>query len=324
MAMKAVVPAQTRRKFSLTDVRAGRLHLPRRIVGFGVEGVGKSTFAAGAPRPVFLCPESGTGHLNIQRLPSPETWDDVLEIVSLVEAADAPFETLVIDPVNWLETLCWARVVGGPGAKPGDDTADQILKHGGGFNKGYDAAVGLWRSLVACLERVWLSGKHVVLLAHCHVKAFNDPTGVSYDRYEIQMHHKAAGLLRQWADDVLFMRHEVLKKPEGGKTIAVATGARVMHTQWSKAWDAKTRASLPEELPLSWAEYWAAIEEGQGQGRAGKLREQIHGLTEQIGDAEVTKKAAAMVAEAKESADRLAEIANALSVKLAEKQEKNA
>lgn len=307
-------PAQQKKKFSLADVRAGRLNLPRRILGYGVEGVGKSTFAAGAPRPAFLCPENGTGHLNIQRLPTPETWDEALEIVSLLEDGAAPFDTLVIDPVNWLEMLCWARVVGGPGARPDESTADQIQKYGGGFNKGFEAAVGHWRNLVATLERVWRSGKHVVLLGHSNVKAFNDPTGVSYDRYELQMHHKASGLLKQWADDVLFMRHEVLAKAEAGKKVAVATGARIMHTTWDRAWDAKSRAALPEELPLSWAEYWSAVE--AGSNRVDALKAEIASLIESIADAAVTKKATAKVAEARENPERLAEIANALRVKL--------
>lgn len=312
--LKAI--ASARRKFALTDIKAGKLDTARRIVGYGVEGVGKSTFAAGAPRPIFLCPENGTPHLNIQRLPTPETWEEVLEIVALVEDAPA-FETLVIDPVNWLEMLCWARVVGGVGARPNDDTADAIAKHGGGFNKGYDAAVSHWRTLIAGLERVWKAGKHVVLLGHCHVKAFNDPTGVSYDRYEIQMHHKGAGLLKQWADDVLFMRHEVLAKNEGGKRVAVATGARVIHALWDRAWDAKSRAALPEELPLSWADYWAAVE--AGQDRTQSLKEEISSLVALV-DAGTKKKVEATVAAAGNNADRLAEIVNRLRVITASKE----
>jgi hypothetical protein len=305
-----------KRRFALTDIKAGRLSLPRRVLAYGVEGVGKSTFAAGAPKPVFLCPENGTGHLNIQRLPTPETWDEALEILGLLEG-ESPFETVVIDPVNWLELLCWARVTGGPGARPDESTAESIQKHGGGFGKGFEAATGHWRNLVSLLERIWKGGKHIVLLGHCSVKAFNDPTGVSYDRYELQMNVKAAGLLKQWSDDVLFMRHEVLRKPENGKTVAVATGARVMHTQWDRAWDAKTRAALPEELPLSWSEYWSAVVAGQDRGSS--VKEEIASLIEQIADVEVTKKATKAVADAKDNAERLAEIANALRVKLAEK-----
>lgn len=311
----APAPLPTKKKFSLDDVTVGRLDLPRRVLAYGVEGVGKSTFAAGAPKPIFLCPENGTPHLAIRRLPTPETWDDALEILRLLEH-DVPYETVVIDPVNWLEMLCWARVVGGPNEKPDEGTADAIQKHGGGYNKGFEAAVSHWRTLVALLERVWKSGKHVVLLGHSSVKAFNDPTGVSYDRYELAMHHKAAGVLKQWVDDVLFLRHEVLSKVEGGKKVAVATGARVMHTTWDRAWDAKTRAALPEELPLSWAEYWSAVD--AGTHRVDALKGEIASLIEAIGDVAVTKKATAMVAEAKDSADRLSEIANALRVRAAE------
>lgn len=308
----APIPLHTpRKRFALTDVRAGRLDMPRRVLGYGQEGVGKSTFAAGAPSPVFMCPENGTPHLNIQRLPTPETWDDALEIASLLVGDGTGFETLVIDPVNWLELLCWGRVIGGPGAAPNEDTADAIAQHGGGFNKGYDAAVSHWRNMVGVLERVWRSGKNVVLLGHSHVKAFNDPTGVSYDRYELQMHHKASGLLKQWADDVLFMRHEVLAKAERGKVRAVATGARVMHTQWDRAWDAKTRAALPEELPLSWADYWSAVE--AGKDRAPALREEIRSLLPMVEASTRSKVEAAMVA-AGDSADRLAEIANRVRV----------
>lgn len=321
MTLKAInPPPPARKKFSLDDVKRGRVVLPRRVFGYGVEGVGKSTFAAGAPSPVFLAPERGNAHLDIARLPSPESWDEVLEIVGLVDGSS--YETLVVDPVNWLELLCWARVVGGPGAKPDESTADAIAKHGGGFNKGYDAAVGHWRTLVDRLERVWKGGKHVVLMAHSHVKAFNDPTGVSYDRYEPAMHHKAAGVLKQWCDDVLFMRHEVLRKQEGPKAVAVATGARVLHAQWDRAWDAKSRAALPEELPLSWAEYWTAVEAGTVRLEA--VRARIAELVTAIDDPEVTRKANARIAEAAGNVDRLAEIANQLELKHASTKEKNA
>ena len=131
------------------------------------------------------------------------------------------------------------------------------------------------------------------------------------------MHHKASGLLKQWADEVLFMRHEVLAKPEGGKRVAVATGARVVHTEWDRAWDAKNRASLPEELPLSWADYWSAVE--AGQNRAPALRTEIAELAKRL-DVDTQTKVAATVATAGDNADRLAEIANRLRVLTASKE----
>lgn len=303
-----VVPI-TRRKFSLDDVVSGRLVQARRVLGFGVEGVGKSTFASGAPEPVFMSPESGTAHLDIARLPSPQTWEEALDIIGLV--AGSKYKTLVVDPINWLEPMCWARVVGGPGAKPDESTAEAIARFGGGFGKGFDAAVGHWRTLVHAFERVWTSGMHVVCLAHCHVKSFNDPAVGSYDRYEIQMNPKAAGLLRQWFDDVLFMRHEVMQKVENGRKVTVSTGARVIHTQWDRAYDAKNRAGLPEELPLSWSDYWNAVE--AGTTRHVPLIAEIEELSKRL-DAATREKVQASTKAAGANVDKLAEIVNRLRI----------
>lgn len=310
---KVASASAPKRKFTVDDVRKGKLEVAQRVFGFGGEKVGKSTWASGAPGAVFLCPENGTPHLDVTRLPTPESWDELFDVLALVET-QPDWRTLVIDPVNWLEDLCWARVVGGPGAKPTESTRDAIEKHGGGFMKGYDAAVGHWRALVSTLEKNhYAKGRNVVFLAHADVKNFKDPSGVEYMRFTPSLHHKAAGLLKQWVDDVLFFRHEVLSKVENGKVVAVSTGDHVIHTEWSKAWDAGNRSSLPPELPMSWSAYWDAVE--AGRHRVPRLKAEIEQLAKDIGDPEVAKKAKAMVAEAKDNASRLDEIANALRIK---------
>jgi len=306
-------PPVARRKFTLDDMSEGKLDVPQRIFGFGGEKTGKSTWASGAPGVVFLGAENGTSHLPVRRLPVPETWDELFDVLALSET-DATQRTIVIDPVNWLEDLAWARVVGGPGGRVTESTRDQIEKHGGGFMKGYDAAVSHWRSLLNVLEKNhYNKGRNVIFLAHADVKNFKDPTGSEYMRYIPALHHKAAGLLKQWVDDVLFFRHEVLAKVEGAKTVAVATGDRIIHTEWSKAFDAGNRSSLPPELPMAWADYWTAVQ--AGKNRVPALHAEITQLLKDINDADVTKKAEPMVAEAKDNASRLEEIANRLRIK---------
>lgn len=313
--VKSLPATPARRRFSVDDVRKGKLDVAQRIFGFGGEKVGKSTWASGAPGAIFLSPENGTPHLDVERLPSPETWGELFEVLALVEGGR--WKTLIIDPINWLEDLCWARVVGGESARIDETTRDKIEKHGGGFMKGYEAAISHWRQLVHVLEKQhYDKGRNVILLAHCAVKNFKDPSGMEYSRYEPSLHHKAAGLLKQWVDDVLFFRHEVLAKVEGAKTVAVATGDRVIHTEWSKAFDAGNRSSLPPELPMSWAAYWEAVVAGKTRGTV--LLATIDSLLKDIGDAGVTTKANAMVAEAKGNADRLTEIVNGLRIKKGE------
>src|SRR5579871_2912516 len=85
-------------RMSLANVRKGILAAPLRVLLYGVEGVGKSTFAMRAPAPIFLGKENGTEELPVARLPEPQTWDEVLEGIALLQNSDTEYKTLVIDP----------------------------------------------------------------------------------------------------------------------------------------------------------------------------------------------------------------------------------
>src|SRR5450631_831960 len=86
---------------SLGNIRKGKLEVPVRALVHGVEGVGKSSLAAGAPSPIFLGADNGTAQLDIERLPEPQTWEDVLAAVRLLQDESHEYRTLVIDPLNW-------------------------------------------------------------------------------------------------------------------------------------------------------------------------------------------------------------------------------
>ena len=82
-----------------------RSNAPDRIVVYGVEGVGKTTWAAQAPNPVFLCAEDGVRGLDVPKLLCPNgdevrTFNDVK--VALGALLDEPhdFKSLVIDTVK--------------------------------------------------------------------------------------------------------------------------------------------------------------------------------------------------------------------------------
>ena len=52
-------------------VTSGVIPSPVKVVLYGPEGIGKSTFASKFPAPVFIDTESGTKRLNVARLPAP-------------------------------------------------------------------------------------------------------------------------------------------------------------------------------------------------------------------------------------------------------------
>lgn len=241
---------------SLSNITKGRVQVPHKVLVYGVEGIGKSTFAASAPKPIFLCSESGTAQLDVHRLPTAHTWEDIVDGVSLLINETHDYKTAVIDTVDWAEPMLWDYVC----RSSGDAKIRSIEDFG--FGKGYIKAMDGWRMLLRGLEKLTAKGMNVVLLGHSKVALFKNPDGEDFDRYTLRMHEKSAGMLKEWCDDVLFAHFETFtlpKKADGKEQRKAIAGSRVLSTIRKGAWDAKSRNSLPEELPLSWADYVAAM-----------------------------------------------------------------
>lgn len=297
-------------RMSLANVTRGKLEVPVKCLGYGPDGAGKSTWASGAPRPIWLPLDNRTAHLDIERLPQPATWDEALEGLRLLELEKHDFKTVVVDPVNWLEPLVALKVTGDP--------STTLTEYKGGYGKGEAAAFQHWRVLVSQLERLWTRGMNVILLAHCSVKTFRDPEGPEYDRYEIALAKNAAGLLRQWCDYVLFMKQEAVGKIDSKTQRARGqeTGERRIYTSWRAAYDAKFSGSAPPELTLSWRAFHEAVT--AGRQRVEEMRARIEAMCAELVDQAVVAKVRAYVVDAKDDANRLDEIANAVLGKLNE------
>lgn len=240
-------------RMSLGSITRGKRDRPMRVVIAGIDGVGKSTFAAAAPSPVFLGSEDGTDQLDVPRFPTPQSWRDVLDAVEVLTAEDHAYQTFVIDTLDWMEPLIWRHVCERDGKQSIEDF---------GFGKGYVAALDEWRILLSALERMRAAKPiHVVMIAHTHIKPFKSPDSEDYDRYEMKLHTKAAGLVREWADLVLFATYETfaVKNERTKRVKGISTGARIMHTVRTAAWDAKSRYPLPEQMALSWSELVAGV-----------------------------------------------------------------
>ena len=65
----------------LQTIESGRIQKPRRVMLYGVQGIGKSTFGAMALKPVFIQTEDGLGNLDAARFPLAETFDDVMAAI---------------------------------------------------------------------------------------------------------------------------------------------------------------------------------------------------------------------------------------------------
>lgn len=311
----ATVPATapTKRRMSVENIRKGRMKVPMRILIYGGEKVGKSTFAAGAPRPVWLGKDAGSEELDIPRLPQPTSWTEALEGIAFAERLkrDGTYDTIVIDPLNWFEPLLHAHLTGSEG---------KTLHF-----KQYQDANTQWRIFQSALERAWLAGMHVIICAHSKVKRYEDPQGPAYDRHEIDMNGAAAGIFKQWVATILFARQDSygLVDKDTKKAKGYGSDARLLHTEWSPAFDAGNRQRLPKTLPLSWPAFSHAVEHGEEQIAALKAQieaglVELHALDAELG---ATTEAKVRGYLAIPTID-VAVVANALAAKLGETKEK--
>lgn len=304
-------PTPAPNRMTLASITKGRQQRPIRLLLYGVEGVGKSTFGAAAPRSIFLAAEEGTGHLDVERFPAPSTADEVFAAVSTLATTDHEFKTLVVDTVDWLEPLFWAGIC------KRDGMAD-IEAYG--YGKGYVAALDEWRRFLAAVERLRAAkGMNVIFLAHSWIKPFKNPAGEDYDRWELKLHPKAGGLLKEWSDVVLFANHEELavKDKRTKRVRGVSTGARLIYTARTAAYDAKNRYDLPESMPLDWETFDAAVKAHRPADPVALAAECVRKAKELGGDVET--KATDAIAKAGSDAVALAKINSRLNALLNER-----
>jgi len=251
----------------LDSIQSGRENKPPRIMIYGSEGVGKSTFGASAPNAIFVQTEDGLGEINCRKFPLARSLAEVLAELTALRDEPHDFRTVVIDSADWLERLIFDEVCKEFGVR-------SIEKADGGYGKGYVHALTHWRKIIAMLQELRdKRGMMVILVAHAKVERFEDPENAAYDRYTPRLHKHAASLIAEWVDAVLFANKK-FRVSKDGNDRAVATpigadgGERVIRTVGSPACIAKNRYGLPGEIPLSWTAFINAYQKVQEANHA--------------------------------------------------------
>jgi len=213
--------------------------------------LGKSTWACSWPDPIALPTEDGLSHIDVPSFPLAESVDDVGGPLLELQNSEHEFKTLVLDSADWLEQLIWKQVCQADGKKCMSDFA---------YGKGHSMATAKFRWYLQSLDTLRKQGMHIVITAHSVITRFEDPAGLSYDRYSPKLHRDASALLQEWADEVLFVNLKTFTKTQDEgfgreRAIGIGTGQRVLYTQETPAYLAKNRLGLPTELPLDFSSY---------------------------------------------------------------------
>jgi len=246
----------------MKQIQKGRQPMPPRLAVYGTEGIGKSTFAAQAPKPVFIQTEDGLAEIDCDRFPLSTTFEDVETALAELAMEQHHYQTVVIDSLDWLERLIW------------DDLCQQynvssIEKVDGGYAKGYTHAVSLWRKVLDALNGLRTErGMVVICIAHAKVEKFEDPETAAYDRYSPRLHKHASALVNEWSDAVLFATRKFRTQTEDAgfgrkrsiaKEIGNAGGERILRCVGGPSCIAKNRYGIDEEIDLSWTAFINAL-----------------------------------------------------------------
>lgn len=225
---------------------------PLKVVIYGPEGIGKSTFASHFPAPLFIDTEGSTDHMDVARTETPTSLAMLMGLLNDLKANDQGFKTLVIDTIDWAERLCIDAVC----AKNAKTGIEEF-----GYGKGYTYVYEEMGRILNLLSDIRDTGMNIVLTAHAAIRKFEQPDEMgAYDRWELKLINapkcNSCAMVKEWADMVLFANYKTyaVAADKDGKKFKARGGERVMYTTHDPCWDAKNRFGLAPELPFDFVQ----------------------------------------------------------------------
>ena len=238
-------------KFDLSAIPDTLTVQPPKLVLYGPAAMGKSTFAAQAPNVIFANVEKGLKYINTKGIEI-NNYQDMLDLITALLTQEHDRQTLAVDTVDWLERLVFEQVCSEHHVKSIEDI---------GYGKGYMFALDLWEELLQGFDELHKAkGMAIILLGHSQVKKYEDPAGAGYDRYQLKLHNKAADLITEWSDALLFVNDKaiVTEEKEGfAKVKKAKASSRIMFTtSGNPAFIAKNRYGMTDEIAFTKNESW--------------------------------------------------------------------
>lgn len=239
------------------NITKGIISKPVKVCVYGVEGIGKTTFASQFPEPLFFDLDKGSAQLDVSRVTDITSWP--LLMSNIKEVYDNPIicKTLVIDTADAAERMCIDYICGKCNKKGIEDF---------GYGAGYTYLTEEFARFLVQLDACIGQGINVVVLAHAVLKTVTLPEEMgTYDHWELKLSskttNKVAPLVKEWADLLLFANYKTILVEDGARKKA-AGGKRIMYTTHTTFADAKNRFSLAEELPFDYNEIARLIPNG--------------------------------------------------------------
>jgi len=291
-------------------ITKGKVKKPMNILIYGVDGIGKSSFASQFPDPLFLGPEDGSSFLDVARVENIKDWKSFNDSIQYLKANKVEQKTLVIDSLDWIEPLIHDFICK-------EDSAKSLELAYGGFGKGYKKAYEMQCVLKNDIQQIRIKqNMNIVLIAHSKVSTFNDPSvEIPYDRYHLKLHESNSvsprAMWREFVDAVFFLNYDSYTTKEDGVVRANSDKKRYIFTSRTESYDAKTRFKIPDQIELKEnnmfkiiSSYYYPVDQD--------MFKQVKHLAEQLADEKIKEKALADVTKFKNNEVKLNQMKNKL------------
>lgn len=184
----------------------------RKVLIYGVQGVGKTRLAASFPASVVIDIERGSLDFHCTRNDKTiGTYQDFKDLMLWLIANDHGFSTVVIDSLTKLQSLVFNQVCE-------DKKAASIGEIGGGFGRGDKLALAEFVLIETLINALIGRGIAVVCTAHCSVVKTNEPNSPIFATYAPDLLHSDSGNIRDMIkhsfDEVFLMKQETFTTTE--------------------------------------------------------------------------------------------------------------
>lgn len=256
-----------------------KVEAPPRLVLYGPEGVGKTTFGAESENPIFVCTEDGATKVPVGKFTfdggrlKAETWEEFVEAVKTVAEADHDYKTLVIDTWNYAAAMAAQRVC----KMSFKNDWNKFLAYGG--NQGYGATVEEIKPALILFDKCRDRGMTVILLAHDGTQSVRNPIQGDYNRFAGDMDKRLWSATAHWSDlvghaDYIYTVIDT-RDAKGDAKKGRADGGTTRMIRWhgTAAEAAKNRVGyeMPETTPLTFASFRANV--GRDTYTLGRVKE---------------------------------------------------
>lgn len=246
-----------------------------RVIIYGPEGIGKSTFGAMADKPIFILTEDGLGDIDAPAIPQDEngkprsanSFNEVMDCIQTLATTEHDYKTVVIDTLDWLEPLIWKATCKRLKVESIEEP---------GYGRGYVETMQEWQEFFDAVTYLRdTKNMTVIMIAHSTISKIEDPMHSAYDKNCLKLHKRAAAKAAEYADVIGFCELKTMTRSEKSgfdktRNIAMSTGERILRVSPTAGCVAKKRyRDMPDEMPLDYTEFEKYIPGGSKEKKDG-------------------------------------------------------